>query len=122
MEESLIQSDSLGPWGEEEASRFLRKKGCKILERNYRAPGGEIDIVARDKKLIIFVEVKTRSSTDFAQPWEAVGYRKRQKIKTAARFYIEEHACRTSEFRFDIVSIVQNSAMKAEIEWIQQAF
>lgn len=122
MEKILIDQAPLGTYGEEQACRFLRNKGCKILARNYRARGGEIDIVARHKKCILFVEVKTRLSAAFAHPWEAVGYKKRQNLKTAAKLYIEEFTPRGFEFRFDIVSIVVNDAMQPEIEWIQSAF
>lgn len=122
MEESLITGTNLGTLGEEEACRFLRKKGFKILDRNYRAGSCEIDIVARDGKLILFVEVKTRLSRDFASPWENVGYRKRKNLKSAARIYIQEHSSSGFEYRFDVISIVVNDALKAEIEWIQQAF
>lgn len=122
MEKGLIRSTPLGTFGEEEACRFLRSKGCKILTRNYRARGGEIDIIARHGKCILFVEVKTRASADFAQPWEAVGYKKRQNLKTAAKLYVEENPPDGLEFRFDVISIVIDEGMKAEIEWIQAAF
>jgi putative endonuclease len=78
---------SLGRWGEEEAARFLRRLGMTIVERNLRTPVGEIDIIARQGKILVFVEVKTRRSDAFGTPQEAVGPTKqRQIIRTALWF------------------------------------
>ena len=118
MEESL----DVWRFGEEEACKFLKKNGCKILERNYRTPAGEIDIIARSGKTILFVEVKTRVSDAFARPWESVGSRKRKNIRAVAAQYIREHDSRNVEFRIDIISILISDALKAELEWIQAAF
>jgi len=122
MEKNIIESIDLCRFGEEEACRFLRKQKLKILDRNYSVRGGEIDIIAEDKNFVIFVEVKTRSDSKHAQPWENVRYKKRKNIKAAARQYIQHHRLHGHEFRFDVVSIVLNDAMKPEIEWIRQAF
>lgn len=122
MEEKVIQSIDLCRFGEEEACRFLKKQKLKILDRNYSVHGGEIDIIAKDKNCVIFVEVKTRSDSNYAQPWENVRYKKRKNLKTAARHYIQERKLLGREFRFDVVSIVLNDAMKPEIEWIRDAF
>jgi putative endonuclease len=123
MEEKIIiQSIDLCRFGEEEACRFLKKQKLKILDRNYSVRGGEIDIIAEDKNFVIFIEVKTRSDSIYAQPWENVRYKKIKNLKTAARHYIQERKLHDREFRFDVVSIVLNDAMKPEIEWIQQAF
>lgn len=122
MEKNIINGTNLGTFGEDEACRFLGKNGCKIVDRNYRVRGGEIDVVARHGKTVLFVEVKTRTSSKFAEPWENVGYRKRKNLKTAARIYIEEHPLHGCDFRFDVISIVVDDALKAEIEWIQAAF
>ncbi len=122
MEKNIIESIDLCRFGEEEACRFLRKQKLKILDRNYSVRGGEIDIIAEDKNFVIFIEVKTRSDSKHAQPWENVRYRKRKNIKVAARQYIQHRRLHGREFRFDVVSIVLNDAMKPEIEWIRQAF
>lgn len=117
-----IEPFDLGEFGEEEACKFLKKNGYQILDRNFRTRGGEIDIIARRGKTMIFVEVKARSSVEFAHPWEAVGFRKRQHLKTAARRYIREKALTGWEYRFDIISITIDDSLKPEIEWIQNAF
>jgi putative endonuclease len=114
---------NLGPLGEKHACDFLKKRGCKILERNFRAGHGEIDIIARLGRIVLFVEVKTRASNDFAQPWEAVGFRKRKYLKTAAKVYVQQQPPnRDQEYRFDVVSITMKETSPAEIEWIQNAF
>ena len=122
MEKGITESFDLARLGEDEACSFLRKNLCKILERNYRTRAGEIDIVARLGKIVIFAEVKTRSATDYAQPWEAVGYRKRQKLKTTAKMYVQQHASRECEFRFDVISITFDDGLRPQIEWMQNAF
>ncbi|MEE8424042.1 MAG: YraN family protein, partial [Thermodesulfobacteriota bacterium] len=71
---------STGAMGEELASKFLKKQGYKIVEKNFRTSLGEIDIIALDKGTITFVEVKTRKSTAFGYPQEAVGLKKQKKI------------------------------------------
>lgn len=116
---------NLGNIGEQEACKFLKKKGCKILEKNFRAGHGEIDIIARLGKIVLFVEVKTRVSAEFAQPWEAVGYRKRKNVRTAAKFYVQQTqqpGRMAEEYRFDVLSITMKDESSAEIEWIQNAF
>jgi putative endonuclease len=122
MEKSLIEDFDLSRFGEEQACRFLKKQKLKILDRNYSVRGGEIDIVAEDKNFLIFVEVKTRSDTKYAQPWENVRFKKQKNIKLAARQYIQHRRFSGREIRFDVVSIVLDDAMKPEIEWIRHAF
>ncbi len=111
----------LGSTGEEEACRFLRKKGYRILRRNFRAGRNEIDIIARSGNTVAFVEVKTRTSVNYAEPWEAVGFKKRKNIKTAAKSYLAEEFCNEYEYRFDVISITMDGS-SARIEWMQNAF
>jgi putative endonuclease len=122
MEKGLIEDFDLSRFGEEQACRFLKKQKLKILDRNYSVRGGEIDIVAEDKNFLIFVEVKTRSDSKYAQPWENVRFNKRKNIKLAARQYIQHRRFGGREIRFDVVSIILDDAMKPEIEWIRHAF
>lgn len=119
---SEIKELDLWHFGEESACRFLRKKGCKIIGRNYRTPHGEIDIIARQEQITIFVEVRTRSSNRFAEPWETVGHRKQKHLRKAGKIYIQEKAIFDSEFRFDVISITLTDSVKPQIEWIQNAF
>lgn len=122
MEKIVVEKFDSAGFGEEHACRFLKKKGLKILHRNFKAKGGEIDIVARSGRLVIFVEVKTRTNTDYAKPEEAVGFRKRGNLKSAARNYIQEHPSRDCEFRFDVISVTITDSLKPNVEWIQNAF
>lgn len=110
----------LGKEGEDIATNFLRKKGYKILDRNYKTPIGEADIIAKDKDTIVFVEVKTRSSDTFGLPFEAVTYRKQEKLKKIAIFYLKQHQVEYP-VRFDIVSIFCRNE-KRQIEHIKGAF
>ncbi|MCX7705200.1 MAG: YraN family protein [bacterium] len=96
----------LGLEGEEIAVGFLKGKGYRILERNYRTKAGEIDIIAQKKKTIIFVEVKTRGSDKFGSPVEAVNNRKLSKLFTVASQYIQKHRFANCSIRFEVVSVV----------------
>ncbi len=101
---------------EKEAGKFLKKNGFKILDKNYRTPYGEIDIVAKEKKVLVFVEVKYRKTSLFGTPQEAVNFKKQQKIIKSAIIYMKEKNI-SRDYRFDIVSIC---ADKCEI--IKSAF
>ena len=94
-----------GDNGERIAQKFLKRKGYKILATNEKNIG-EIDIIARIKKVIVFVEVKYRSTDDFGQPREAVNKAKQAKIRRAALVYLSSHKLTGSEVRFDVIEIL----------------
>jgi len=94
-----------GRWGEDAAGRFLRQKGYRILARNYRTRGGELDIVAMDGETLVFVEVKSRRSERFGGPLEAVDANKRARMTKAALAYIANELDSTPPCRFDVVGI-----------------
>jgi putative endonuclease len=99
----------LGRRGERLAEKYLRRNGYKILYRNFRAPhGGEIDLVCRDlaEKTLVFTEVKTRTSDEFARPAEAVNFAKQALIARAARAWLQMLDNPEVPFRFDILEIV----------------
>ncbi len=110
----------LGIKGEDLAELFLKKKGFKILLRNYKTPIGEIDIIAEDQGTLVFVEVKTRTGGSYGLPFEAVNYRKREKLRKVALYYLK-HSKRDGPSRFDVLSIRTGSG-KSEIEHITDAF
>jgi putative endonuclease len=110
----------LGNKGEDWAAKFLKEKGYKILDRNLTTPFGEVDIIARDGNTIVFIEVKTRSSDIFGQPFEAVNYRKQERLKKIALFYLKGIK-KDLPIRFDVVSIIYRNG-KAEISHIINAF
>lgn len=112
---------ALGRWGEAEAEKFLRRQGMKILQTNYRTPVGEIDIIARFRRLLIFVEVKTRRSTQFGLPQEAVGATKQRQIYRTAQWYLNDHPLGKLQPRFDVVAVLQGD-QGAVIEHFPAAF
>jgi putative endonuclease len=112
---------SLGRWGEDQAFTFLRGKGMTIIERNLRTPVGEIDIIARSGKLLIFIEVKTRRSLAFGSPQEAVGPTKQRQILRAAQWYLGDIGGRGLQPRFDVVAVVAGPG-EPTIEHIPDAF
>ncbi|MCX8015284.1 MAG: YraN family protein, partial [candidate division WOR-3 bacterium] len=79
--------NQLGQAGEKIAIKYLKKQGYKILAQNYRCPIGEIDIIAQDKEAIVFVEVKTRQSDYLTKPFESVGQKKQEKLRSLAEYY-----------------------------------
>jgi len=116
----------LGEKGEEIARKFLKKKGYKLLAENYKTPMGEIDIIAKDGKEIVFIEVKTRESLQFGQPFEAVNYIKRKRITKAALSYLKRFK-ELPPCRFDVLSIsylqdASHKDNKPHIDLIRDAF
>ena len=113
---------TLGAWGEEQAVEYLRRQGMKILEQNFTTRVGEIDIIARDKKNLVFVEVKTRRSNAFGSPQEAVGARKQRQIVRTAHWYLQNHPCGKLQPRFDVIAILCQSGSDVQITHIPNAF
>jgi putative endonuclease len=112
--------NSLGKKGEELAVRFLKKEGYRIIDKNYRTPFGEIDIIADDGGVLVFVEVKTRSGDVFGSPFEAVDRRKRDKIRKVALCYLKKIK-KEPAARFDVLSIDCECGEK-KIDHIKDAF
>ncbi|MBI5418378.1 YraN family protein [Candidatus Poribacteria bacterium] len=113
----------LGKSGENEAEKFLKKSGYKILERNYRTRYGEIDIIAKDKDVLVFVEVKNRKDNKYGEPEEAVTFHKQKQISKVAVHYLTCNKFFQTACRFDVVSISdfeKNSDKK--IKLIKNAF
>jgi putative endonuclease len=96
---------ALGNFGEDVACRELESRGYDILERRYRQRGGEIDIIARDGRTIVFIEVKAREGRDFGDAVEAVTWWKRRRITRIALDYLARHRLGESPCRFDVVSV-----------------
>jgi putative endonuclease len=110
----------LGQKGEGLAANFLRRKGYKIIAQNYKTSIGEIDIIARDRETLVFIEVKTRESLQYGQPFEAVNRHKKRKIANVATLYLKRLA-EIPPCRFDVVSIYYEYG-RPECELIQDAF
>jgi putative endonuclease len=95
----------LGRRGEDLAVELLKKKGYKVLERNFKSPIGEMDIIAREGKTMAFVEVKTRLTSDFGTAKWAVGPRKQRKLSMVALDYLKRNSLLEQPARFDVVAI-----------------
>ncbi|MBI4388707.1 MAG: YraN family protein [Nitrospinae bacterium] len=96
----------LGKDGEDAAAAYLKKRGYRILERNFRAAAGEIDIIAEHGRVVVFIEVKTRSGGEFGHPSLAVTPAKQKKLAVLARSFLARHKIEGRDCRFDVVSIV----------------
>ena len=94
----------LGRYGEAAAAEYLRKKGCRVLGMNYRTRLGEIDVIAADRRYVMFVEVKLRKSAAFAEAREFVTYAKRQRLAAAAEEWLQNNP-QTLQPRFDVIEI-----------------
>jgi putative endonuclease len=110
-----------GKIGEDIAIDFLKKKGYKIIERNYKCVFGEVDIVARNKDDIVFVEVKSRRSEYFGDPTDAVDFNKQKKISKIALNYLNEKRVDNHDARFDVIAI-KLSPSGNTVELIENAF
>ncbi len=108
--------DAVGRYGERVAARFLQDAGMEILERNWRCRAGELDLVARDGAVLVFCEVKTRSSTAYGDPAEAVGREKSARLRRLAAAWLDEQTDRFPEVRFDVVSVLRRPAGAAHVD------
>ena len=118
-----FSTQNIGEIGEEYATKFLKKKKYKILERNYRKRYGEIDIIAENKNYIVFVEVKTRHRDSMTSAADAVNRQKQLKIIKTASMYLAENE--TDKFcRFDVCEVYINSdnLKLVDINYIEAAF
>jgi len=112
---------TFGRQGESVAVRYLKKQGYKIIEQNYRSKAGEIDIIARDRKTLVFVEVKTRRSISYGNPKWAVTPKKQRAISKAALCYLKMTDQTHADARFDVVSILARGE-DTHIELVRNAF
>jgi putative endonuclease len=110
-----------GKIGEDMAVKFLSRKGYKILKRNYRYGHGEIDIIAMDKDVLIFVEVRVKFSDKFGSPEDSVTIKKREQLKKIASAFIQMNEVNFSECRFDVIGITFKDG-KFNINHIENAF
>lgn len=110
-----------GKTGEGIASGFLTQNGYQILDVNYRCPIGEIDIVAREKGELVFVEVKTRKSSALGYPEQAVGTAKQKKMSQLALWYLRDKKVGDAPVRFDVVAILMLPSGN-DIRLIRNAF
>ncbi len=112
-----IKNNIEGKKGEIKAVLFLKKHGYKILETNFKNKIGEIDIIAEKDGVIVFIEVKNRSTYRFGRPIEAVDFRKQNKIKKVAEIYLMIKNKYYNDVRFDVVEVSNDN-----LEHIENAF
>ena len=115
------QKQILGREGEGIAERYLKKQGFKLLERNYRCPVGELDLVAIDHKVLVFVEVKTRTNDGSGSPLEAVDRRKQRQIIKTALYFLSQKRLHDRDARFDVIGISMERG-EPVVEHIRNAF
>ncbi len=107
----------IGQAGEDQAAAFLQAKGYKIIARNFLVPGGELDLVAYDKKTLVFVEVKKRASNAFGGPVAAVTHTKQKRVARAAAQFLKAKSPKFDSIRFDVICVLPQG-----IEHISNAF
>ena len=116
----MAQHNELGNEGEHLAVIFLRNNNYQILETNWRWRKAEVDIIAKKNNIVIFIEVKTRSSDTFMKPEQAVHLKKQNMLKDAAEAYCEANALEV-EIRFDIIAIIKEGN-KTVTKHLESAF
>jgi len=117
-----LQNAGVGNRGEELAAAFLVRNGFELVERNFRCKGGEIDIVAKDGKTLVFVEVKSRKTLTYGVPQLAVTHFKQRQISKAALTWLAKNHKHDSPARFDVIAILLNNDYQHQIEHIKNAF
>ena len=111
-----------GRLGERIACRYLLGLGFDILARRFRGRRGELDLIAFEGETLVFIEVKTRSSRAFGDPWEFVDWQKQQSLSCVAVEFIARHDLGQYSYRFDIVSVVAPASGKEEVILYRNAF
>lgn len=104
------------------AARYLSQKGLKLVARNYRCRGGEIDLIMDDQGVLTFVEVRSRTSTNFLTPEESITWRKRRCLLRAAKHYLLRTSQHDRACRFDVLTLRLGDDGRWKVRWIQNAF
>ncbi len=117
--------DAVGRFGEQVAAEHLEQAGLVVIDRNWRCRDGELDLVAREGRVLVFVEVKTRSSFAFGSPAEAVDRRKAERIRRLGVRWIDEHRdglAPVASIRFDLVAVLRGRGTGVSVEHLRGAF
>ena len=111
-----------GALGERTACDFIGKNGYEIIETNYRCRDGEVDIIAKQKETLVFIEVRTKKSLKFGSPEESITQIKKERLRAVAEHYRQNHENLSPEWRIDVVAIQMDSSGKvSRIEIIENA-
>lgn len=108
--------DAVGRYGERVAAAFLVERGWQVLDRNWRGPSGELDIVALDGDVLVVVEVKTRTGDGFGHPAEAVTPAKLARVRRLAGQWLASHEVRPREVRIDVLAVRARGSGAARVE------
>jgi putative endonuclease len=115
----MKRNQRIGQWGEEIAAQYLTAEGCEILGRNIRTPYGEIDIVARQGDVTIFVEVKTRTTDKMGLPEDSITWQKREHMIACAEHYAAEHAI--DHWQIDVIAIEGKPGARPKVTYFENA-
>jgi putative endonuclease len=116
---TMRAKDALGRSGEQAASEYLESCGMRILDRNWRSADGEIDIVAVDRRVLVVCEVKSRTSTRYGSPLEAVSRAKRARLRRLAVQWLNAHGIRFDEVRIDVVGLLYEGTGGFTVEHVR---
>jgi putative endonuclease len=119
MTTTARQRSTLGAYGEALAARYLLDAGLVLLDRNWRCDLGEVDLVLRDGRVLVFCEVKTRSSNAFGTPLEGVTERKAARLRRLAARWLADHDLRPGEVRIDLVGVLVPARGPVEVEHVR---
>lgn len=115
-----MKKQELAHWGEETAKKYLESRNVRLIQRNFRTQFGEIDLIGFENEDLVFFEVKTRSSTRFGFPEEAVDFRKIEKIEIVANEFMDQQKLENQNWRIDTIAIIRNpSNGKFDIKWFR---
>ena len=113
--------NNLGRCGEQAAVEYLERAGLRILDRNWRCTEGEIDIVAAERQVLVICEVKTRSSTKYGSPFEAITRAKRARLRRLAVRWLVAHGVLFDEVRIDVIGLVRDESGHFQLEHVRGA-
>ena len=114
------QTMQIGKTGEKQAAQYLEEKGVIVLTMNYHTPYGEIDIIGKKEEMVIFCEVKTRTSKDFGFPEESITAKKKNALINSSLFYLQENDLLNSPWRIDVIAILKKDH-SIQYDWIENA-
>jgi putative endonuclease len=117
----MMKRRETGILGEKLACDFLSKNGYRIIEKNFRCPGAEIDIIAQQQDVLVFVEVRTKRSRQFGSPEESITPAKMEKLRNAAAYYWQSRSNLSESWRIDVVAIQMDGTHVSRIELIENA-
>jgi putative endonuclease len=118
----MIDRKEIGNIGENLARDFIRKRGYRIIENNYRCPCGEIDIIAMHKDCLVFIEVRTKTSLSYGTPEESISSNKKAKMRLTAAYYLQSREKYPKSWRIDFIAVeIDNNAKAKRIEIFENA-